>query len=318
MVNTTKKDPYDRLYKKFSPTSWTELKHVNDSLMSERELDDLLGIGVSMDLEEVRDIYLPIAELIVINIKRSQELNKEIHAFFKSEESNLPYIIGVAGSVAVGKSTFSRILQVLISRLSDFGAVDLVTTDGFLYPNKTLEKKDLMERKGFPESFNVRALFDFLSEIKSGKDRVRAPVYSHLTYDIVENEEIVIDNPDILILEGINVLQPPRIKDNIIEPIISDFFDFSIYLDAEEPHIRKWYIERFLELRSTAFNQEGAFFNRFANLKDEEAVDVANSIWEEINLKNLEENILPTRNRASLIAKKGKDHNINELWIRKI
>ena len=318
MVNTTKKDPYDRLYKKFSPTSWTELKHVNDSLMSERELDDLLGIGVSMDLEEVRDIYLPIAELIVINIKRSQELNKEIHAFFKSEESNLPYIIGVAGSVAVGKSTFSRILQVLISRLSDFGAVDLVTTDGFLYPNKTLEKKDLMERKGFPESFNVRALFDFLSEIKSGKDRVRAPVYSHLTYDIVENEEIVIDNPDILILEGINVLQPPRIKDNIIEPIISDFFDFSIYLDAEEPHIRKWYIERFLELRSTAFNQEGAFFNRFANLKDEEAVDVANTIWEEINLKNLEENILPTRNRASLIAKKGKDHNINELWIRKI
>ena len=318
MVNTTKKDPYDRLYKKFSPTSWTELKHVNDSLMSERELDDLLGIGVSMDLEEVRDIYLPIAELIVINIKRSLELNKEVHAFFKSEESNLPYIIGVAGSVAVGKSTFSRILQVLISRLSDFGAVDLVTTDGFLYPNKTLEKKDLMERKGFPESFNVRALFDFLSEIKSGKDRVRAPVYSHLTYDIVENEEIVIDNPDILILEGINVLQPPRIKDNIIEPIISDFFDFSIYLDAEEPHIRKWYIERFLELRSTAFNQEGAFFNRFANLKDEEAVDVANSIWEEINLKNLEENILPTRNRASLIAKKGKDHNINELWIRKI
>jgi len=318
VVNTTKKDPYDRLYKKFSPTSWTELKHVNDSLMSERELDDLLGIGVSMDLEEVRDIYLPIAELIVINIKRSQELNKEIHAFFKSEESNLPYIIGVAGSVAVGKSTFSRILQVLISRLSDFGAVDLVTTDGFLYPNKTLEKKDLMERKGFPESFNVRALFDFLSEIKSGKDRVRAPVYSHLTYDIVENEEIVIDNPDILILEGINVLQPPRIKDNIIEPIISDFFDFSIYLDAEEPHIRKWYIERFLELRSTAFNQEGAFFNRFANLKDEEAVDVANTIWEEINLKNLEENILPTRNRASLIAKKGKDHNINELWIRKI
>ena len=318
MVNTTKKDPYDRLYKKFSPTSWTELKHVNDSLMSERELDDLLGIGVSMDLEEVRDIYLPIAELIVINIKRSQELNKEIHAFFKSEESNLPYIIGVAGSVAVGKSTFSRILQVLISRLSDFGAVDLVTTDGFLYPNKTLEKKDLMERKGFPESFNVRALFDFLSEIKSGKDRVRAPVYSHLTYDIVENEEIVIDNPDILILEGINVLQPPRIKDNIIEPIISDFFDFSIYLDAEEPHIRKWYIERFLELRSTAFNQEGAFFNRFANLKDEEAVDVANTIWEEINLKNLEENILPTRNRASLIAKKGKDHNISELWIRKI
>jgi len=318
VVNTTKKDPYDRLYKKFSPTSWTELKHVNDSLMSERELDDLLGIGVSMDLEEVRDIYLPIAELIVINIKRSQELNKEIHAFFKSEESNLPYIIGVAGSVAVGKSTFSRILQVLISRLSDFGAVDLVTTDGFLYPNKTLEKKDLMERKGFPESFNVRALFDFLSEIKSGKDRVRAPVYSHLTYDIVENEEIVIDNPDILILEGINVLQPPRIKDNIIEPIISDFFDFSIYLDAEEPHIRKWYIERFLELRSTAFNQEGAFFNRFANLKDEEAEDVANNIWEEINLKNLEENILPTRNRASLIAKKGKDHNINELWIRKI
>ena len=318
MVNTTKKDPYERLYKKFSPTSWTELKHVNDSLMSERELDDLLGIGVSMDLEEVRDIYLPIAELIVINIKRSQELNKEIHAFFKSEESNLPYIIGVAGSVAVGKSTFSRILQVLISRLSDFGAVDLVTTDGFLYPNKTLEKKDLMERKGFPESFNVRSLFDFLAEIKSGKDRVRAPVYSHLTYDIVENEEIVIDNPDILILEGINVLQPPRIKDNIIEPIISDFFDFSIYLDAEEPHIRKWYIERFLELRSTAFNQEGAFFNRFANLKDEEAVDVANSIWEEINLKNLEENILPTRNRASLIAKKGKDHNINELWIRKI
>jgi type I pantothenate kinase len=318
VVNTTKKDPYDRLYKKFSPTSWTELKHVNDSLMSERELDDLLGIGVSMDLEEVRDIYLPIAELIVINIKRSQELNKEVHAFFKSEESNLPYIIGVAGSVAVGKSTFSRILQVLISRLSDFGAVDLVTTDGFLYPNKTLEKKDLMERKGFPESFNVRALFDFLSDIKSGKDRVRAPVYSHLTYDIVENEEIVIDNPDILILEGINVLQPPRIKDNIIEPIISDFFDFSIYLDAEEPHIRKWYIERFLELRSTAFNQEGAFFNRFANLKDEEAVDVANSIWEEINLKNLEENILPTRNRASLIAKKGKDHNINELWIRKI
>ena len=226
-----------------------------------------------------------------------------------------PLIIGIAGSVSVGKSTFAKILQFLISRIIDEN-VELVTTDSFLYPNSILEKKGLMQRKGFPESYNTKLLYDFLSNIQSGVKNVEIPKYSHLVYDIIEDENIILNSPSILIVEGINVLQTPIAIDDNYKKEISHFFDFSIYLDADEPVIRKWYIERFLDLRKEAFSDENSFFNRFTSINDDEAVDLATTIWETINLKNLNENILPTRNRASMIVKKNENHMIEEVWLR--
>ncbi len=318
MTLNEKEKSFERLYKSFSPKKWTNLKSSPDVNIDQKEINNLMGLGVDVNINEVKSLYLPIAELILVNILNARDLNKEIHGFFKADHSNLPFIIGVAGSVAVGKSTFSRILQMLISKISGFNSVELVTTDGFLFPNSVLEEKGLMERKGFPESYDTKLLYDFLFDIKSGLKNVETPVYSHLVYDIIEDEKLLVTSPDVLILEGINVLQPPKEKNNEFESVISDFFDFSIYLDAEEKIIRKWYIERFLDLREESFKDEKSFFNRFAILSDDEAVEVANSIWESINLKNLEENILSTRSRASMIVKKGKNHMIEELWLRKI
>ena len=229
-----------------------------------------------------------------------------------------PLIIGIAGSVSVGKSTFSKIFQLLLSRIYKSENVELVTSDSFLYPNSILEKKGLMQRKGFPESYNTKLLYDFLSNIQSGIKSVEVPKYSHLVYDIIEDENIIVNSPSILIVEGINVLQTPIGIDDNYEQDISHFFDFSIYLDADEPVIRKWYIERFLDLRKEAFSDESSFFNRFTSINDDEAVDLATTIWETINLRNLNENILPTRNRASMIVKKNENHMIEELWLRKI
>jgi type I pantothenate kinase len=239
--------------------------------------------------------------------------------FLGIQDRKMPYIIGVAGSVAVGKSTTARVLQALLARWSPRPKVDLVTTDGFLYPNAVLESRGLMQKKGFPESYDLPALLDFLSDIKAGRRAVRAPVYSHLTYDIVPNQVIEIDQPDILILEGVNVLQTGRLpRDGKAVPFVSDFFDFSVYIDADEPVLRTWYVDRFLALRDTAFHDPQSYFHRYALLADAEAVATATAIWDRTNLANLEDNILPTRPRATLILKKGKDHVIETVSLRRL
>lgn len=231
----------------------------------------------------------------------------------------MPYIIGVAGSVAVGKSTTARVLQALLARWSPRPKVDLVTTDGFLFPNAVLEKRGLMQKKGFPESYDLPTLLDFLSDIKAGRRAVRAPVYSHLTYDIVPDLMVEVDQPDILILEGVNVLQTGRLpRDGKAVPFVSDFFDFSVYIDAEEPVLRKWYVDRFLALRDTAFHDPQSYFHRYALLSDAEAIATATAIWDRTNLANLEDNILPTRPRATLILKKGKEHVIETVSLRRL
>jgi len=239
--------------------------------------------------------------------------------FLGIEDRKMPYIIGVAGSVAVGKSTTARVLQALLARWSPRPKVDLVTTDGFLFPNKVLEREGLMQKKGFPESYDLPALLSFLSDIKAGRRPVRAPVYSHLTYDVIPNEGVEIDRPDILIVEGVNVLQTGRLpRDGKAVPYVSDFFDFSVYIDAEEPILREWYVERFLTLRDTAFRDPRSYFSRYAKLSDKEATEQALSLWTGINLVNLEENILPTRPRATLILKKGGDHIIETVQLRRL
>ena len=231
----------------------------------------------------------------------------------------MPYIIGVAGSVAVGKSTTARVLQALLARWSPRPRVDLVTTDGFLFPNAVLERQGLMQKKGFPESYDLPTLLSFLSDIKAGRRPVRAPVYSHLTYDIIPNEWVEVDRPDILIVEGVNVLQTGRLpRDGKAVPVVSDFFDFSVYIDADEPVLRDWYVRRFLALRDTAFHDPRSYFHRYAPLSDEEATATALAIWERTNLANLEDNILPTRPRATLILKKGADHVVETVALRRL
>ncbi|MBP56944.1 MAG: type I pantothenate kinase [Rhodobiaceae bacterium] len=309
--------PLDGLYNKFSLKKWNKYKSDEDVDINQEDVSSLLSLDVEFDTKEILEIYLPIAELIMLNIYNRQSLNNKMNEFLNAG-IDIPFIVGIAGSVAVGKSTFSKILQLLFTKIYKSKNIELVTTDGFLYPNSILEKKGIMERKGFPESYNTKLLYDFLFNIKSGIKSLKVPKYSHLVYDILEDENITINSPSILILEGINVLQPPIPKENYFEPVVSDFFDFSIYLDADEPVIRKWYIERFLNLRQKAFSDENSFFNRFVDIGDKEAVELATQIWETINLKNLDENILPTRSRASMIIKKNENHKVEELWLRKI
>jgi len=296
---------------------WKALRASTPLTISNEELACLQGVNEHISLEEVADIYLPLSRLLNLHVRATQELYQASHTFLGITDAKVPFIIGIAGSVAVGKSTTARILQTLLSRWPNHPKVDLVTTDGFLYPNRVLEERGLMKRKGFPESYDLRRLIQFLSDVKSGVPEVAAPVYSHLFYDIVPDQWQIVRQPDILIVEGLNVLQPPRDR-NKAELIVSDFFDFSIYVDASEENIMKWYVERFKLLRNTAFSNPLSYFRRYADLSDEEAVQVATGIWEEINGINLRKNILPTRMRARLILEKGDNHMVQRVRLRRL
>jgi len=306
-------------YRIFTRAEWAERREDTPMTLESEEVARVRSLHDRLDMAEVEDIYLPLSRLLWLYVAATQRLFRAQQRFLGTEDAKVPYVIGVAGSVAVGKSTTARVLQALLARWENTPSVDLITTDGFLLPNAVLTREGLMERKGFPESYDLPALLRFLSDVKAGRHPVRAPVYSHLVYDVQPNEWVEIDRPDILIVEGLNVLQtgrPP--KDGKAIPYVSDFFDFSVYLDAEEPVLRTWYVDRFLTLRGTAFKDPASYFHRYASLSDEEAVATATSIWERINLLNLHENILPTRQRADLILTKGQSHLVEQVALRRL
>jgi type I pantothenate kinase len=306
-------------YRVFSRAQWARLRDDMPMTLQANEIAALRSMHDRLDLKEVEDIYLPLSRLLSIYVDAHQRLYFSQRRFLGIEDRKMPYIIGVAGSVAVGKSTTARVLQALLARWSPRPRVDLVTTDGFLFPNAVLERQGLMQKKGFPESYDLPMLLGFLSDIKAGRRPVRAPVYSHLTYDIVPNEWVEVDLPDILIVEGVNVLQTGRLpRDGKAVPVVSDFFDFSVYIDAEEPVLREWYVRRFLALRDTAFLDPRSYFHRYSLLSDDEAAATALAIWERTNRANLEDNILPTRPRATLILKKGADHVVETVALRRL
>ncbi|MFE6609730.1 type I pantothenate kinase [Amycolatopsis sp. NPDC057786] len=302
--------PYVELHRE----QWRELRRSTPLPLTAAELLRLRGLGEQVDLAEVAEVYLPLSRLINLQVAARQRLYEATTTFLgeDSRGTKVPYIIGIAGSVAVGKSTTARILRTLLARWPDHPRVDLVTTDGFLHPRAELVRRGIMHRKGFPESYDRRALLRFVTDVKSGAERVSAPVYSHLAYDILPGEEQVVQRPDILILEGLNVLQPgPRLT-------VSDLFDFSIYVDAPTTDIERWYIERFLKLRHTAFADPASHFHHFAGLPDDEARAEARHLWRTINEPNLMENIKPTRPRATLVLRKDADHTINRVRLRKL
>ncbi len=306
-------------YRYFTRREWAELRADTPLTLTIDDLTKLQSMNDPISLEEVVAIYLPLSRLLALYVAATQGLFKATQRFLGAEDGKVPYIIGVAGSVAVGKSTSARVLQALLSRWPNTPKVQLVTTDGFLLPNAALEREGLMDKKGFPESYDHSALVRFLSEVKAGMARVSAPVYSHLTYDVVEGEKIYVDRPDILIVEGVNVLQPSRLtRDARDVPFVSDFFDFSVYLDAEESVLERWYVDRFMRLRQTAFRDPKSYFRKYADLSDADAQATARDIWARINLRNLHENIFPTRARASLVLTKGPNHSIERVALRKL
>src|SRR6202163_3963835 len=311
----------DRLspYRSFPRAEWAALRQDTPMTLAPDEVARLRSLHDRLDMAEIEDIYLPLSRLLSLYVAATQRLFRAQQRFLGTEDAKMPYVIGVAGSVAVGKSTTARVLQALLARWPNVPKVDLITTDGFLYPNAVLEREGLMDKKGFPESYDLPALLRFLSDIKAGRRPVRAPVYSHLLYDVMPNQWIEIDRPDILIVEGLNVLQtgrPPR--DGKAIPYVSDFFDFSVYLDADENVLRGWYVDRFLTLRGTAFADPKSYFHRYSTLSDQEAVATATSIWTRVNLVNLRENILPTRQRADLILTKEASHLVERVALRKL
>ncbi|MFL0411220.1 type I pantothenate kinase [Microbacterium paludicola] len=302
------------LYGEIARDDWSRLAAGMDQPLTESEVVQLRGLGDRLDLAEVREVYLPLSRLLSIYAKTARRLGNEVAGFLGREDSTTPFVVGVAGSVAVGKSTIARLLRELMSRWSDTPRVELVTTDGFLYSNAELERRGLMDRKGFPESYDRRKLVEFVTKVKSGADEVRAPFYSHMKYDIMPDAHVVVRRPDVVIVEGLNVLQPPPAPNDVA---ISDLFDFSIYVDADAAHIEQWYIERFLALRESAFSNPASHFNVFAHLTDAEATETARGYWNDINLPNLIENVLPTKHRASLVLRKGADHSVDSVLLRK-
>lgn len=304
-------------YLEFTAEEWGKLRAATPLDLTEADLHRLRGINVELSMHEVVEIYLPLSRLLNLYVAASQELYRASDTFLGQLPGKVPYIIGVAGSVAVGKSTTARVLQTLLDRWPNHPKVDLVTTDGFLHPNAVLQERGIMERKGFPESYDRLALLRFISDIKSGAARVEAPVYSHLTYDILSDERVVVEQPDIVIIEGLNVLQSTSSQSD--EPLfVSDFFDFSIYVDAAVEDIRRWYIERFFTLRKTAFANPESYFHTYSELSDDEAYETAFRIWTEINERNLRANIVPTRERADLILGKAGDHRIDTVRLRRL
>lgn len=306
-------------YQVFTREEWARLRADTLMTLAAAELRQLSGVIEEPSVSEVEEIYLPMSRLLNLYAGASQQLHAVISDFLGKNSGKVPFIIGLAGSVAVGKSTVARVLRALLARWPNTPRVDLVTTDGFLKPNHELQALGIMHRKGFPESFNTAQLLNFLADVKAGRPRVEAPVYSHFHYDILATQRIIVDQPDILIVEGLNVLQPARLPtDGTAIPFVSDFFDFSIYIDADPQVIERWYLERFMRLRQTAFRDPGAYFHRYATLTDEEAHATALEIWRTINSKNLRENIIPTRQRAHLILRKGMNHTIESVALRKL
>ncbi len=306
-------------YRVFSREEWARLRADTPMTLQESELEQLSGLIEELSVPEVEEIYLPMSRLLNLYVAAAQQLHSVSSQFLGHTDGKVPFILGVGGSVAVGKSTTSRVLKALLARWPDHPRVDQITTDGFLLPNIELERRQLMDRKGFPESFDTAHLLNFLADVKSGVARVEAPVYSHFHYDILPEQKTIIESPDILIVEGLNVLQPARMpRGGEAIPFVSDFFDFSIYLDADPEVIQEWYVARFMRLRNTAFRDPGAYFHQYAHLAPDAARARALEIWRTINLKNLEENILPTRQRARLILRKQADHHVESVALRKL
>ena len=306
-------------YHHFTREQWAALRADTPLTLSSADLARLRSINEPITLEEVVAIYLPLSRLLALYVAATQGLFKATQRFLGAEGGKVPYIIGVAGSVAAGKSTLARVMRALLARWPNTPRVELVTTDGFLFPNAVLERDGLMAKKGFPESYDGQALLRFLSDVKAGRRAVAAPVYSHLTYDIVPDESVVVDRPDILIVEGLNVLIPNRRgRDGRLSAFVSDFFDFSVYLDADAADLERWYVARFTSLRETSFRDPRSYFRKYADLSDAEAEARARQIWRDINLANLHENVLPTRQRASLVLTKGRNHSVETVELRKL
>jgi type I pantothenate kinase len=307
-------------YVELDRDAWAALGREVESPLTAEEIRRLRGLGDALDLEEVEQVYLPISRLLSMYVASAGRLHREQESFLhQAQPRRTPFVIGLAGSVAVGKSTTARVLRQLLAHWPEHPNVALVTTDGFLHPNAELERRGLLHRKGFPESYDRRALLRFLVDIKSGKDEVLAPTYSHLVYDVVPDEKVVVQRPDIVILEGLNVLQPARVReDGRVGLTLSDFFDFSVYVDARTEHIREWYVNRFLRLRETAFRDPESYFSKYAALSEDEAVDMAAHLWDTINGPNLTQNVLPTRSRATLVLRKDRDHSVRYVRLRKL